>query len=337
MAGMQGDAVRVTARQPFAPGSLLHGIFACACAAAVWLAPLPATVGAAGAQASETPLRGGAPYVPTPWPVVKAMLELAQVGEKDFVIDLGSGDGRVVIEAARTRGARGLGVEIDPDLVEVSNGEARRLGVAARAVFERQDLFETDLSMATVVTLYLLPRLLVELQPRLMRLRPGTRIVSHDFRLGEWKPDATGKVDVPERSFGPPFSTLYLWIVPAFVNGTWEGRFDHRGRPEAWQLDLRQNHQEVSGSVRIGGRSARLDQATLSGDRLAFSAIIDGPGGRMRHGFEGRSIAGELVGMWTMAALRPAARGGVAGTAAPATAPVTARRIEPAGEPPRRR
>jgi SAM-dependent methyltransferase len=315
-------------------------VLGCAFAVLCSLAPWPAAVGDARAQASETPSPGGVPYVPTPWPVVKAMLELAQVGDKDFVIDLGSGDGRVVIEAARTRGARGLGVELDPDLVQVSNDEARRLGVAARAVFERRDLFETDLSPATVVTLYLLPRLLVELQPRLARLRAGTRIVSHDFPLGDWKPDATGKVAVPDRAFGPPFSTLYLWIVPAFVNGTWEGRFDHGGRAETWRLDLRQNYQEVSGSVRIGGASARLEQATLSGDRLVFSAIVDGAGGRRRHAFEGRSVAGELVGLWTVAAVRPAtAAGASASTSAsiPASTPTTARRIEASSEPSRRR
>ncbi|MCE2946938.1 MAG: SAM-dependent methyltransferase [bacterium] len=304
-------------------------------AAVLWVLPLPAMVDAARAQASETPSPGGVPYVPTPWPVVKAMLELAKVGEKDFVIDLGSGDGRVVIEAARSRGARGLGVELDPDLVQVSNDEARRLGVASRALFERRDLFETDLSPATVVTLYLLPRLLVELQPRLLRLRPGTRIVSHDFPLGGWKPDATGKVEVPDRAFGPPFSTLYLWIVPAYVNGLWEGRFEHRGRSETWRLDLRQNHQEVSGSVRIGGASARLAQATLSGDRLAFSAIVDGPGGRLRHAFEGRSVAGELVGLWTVAAVRPAAAD--AAQAAEPAAPTLARRVDPAAQPARQR
>ncbi|MBY0437264.1 MAG: SAM-dependent methyltransferase [Burkholderiales bacterium] len=301
---------------------------AAACAAVAWLglAPLPAVVGSARAQASETPSPGGVPYVPTPWPVVKAMLELAQVGEKDFLIDLGSGDGRVVIEAARTRGARGLGVELDPDLVQVSIDEARRLGVAGRALFERRDLFETDLSPATVVTLYLLPRLLRELQPRLMRLRPGTRIVSHDFGLGDWKPDATVKVDIADRAFGPPFSTLYLWIVPAFVNGTWEGRLDLPGRAETWRLDLRQNHQELAGSLRIGNGRGLLEQPTLSGDRLAFSAIVDGPGGRLRHAFDGRAVAGQLTGTWTVNAVRPAASG--AGPASSVSVHATARRTE---------
>jgi len=325
------SAVRATSVVPAAvtlaaAAAALPATALCLVAALLGLSPLPALVGPARAQASETPSPGGVPYVPTPWPVVKAMLDLAKVDDKDFVIDLGSGDGRVVIEAARSLGARGLGVELDPDLVQLSNDEARRLGVASRAVFERRDLFETDLSRATVVTLYLLPRLLLELQPRLTRLRAGTRIVSHDFPLGDWKPDAIAKVDVVERAFGPPYSTLYLWIVPAFVQGLWEGRFDHRGRVESYRLDLRQDFQALSGTVRVGTRSGRLEQAALSGDRIRFSAIIDAPGGRTRHAFEGRSVAGELVGTWTATPMRPATAGST--PVAPDAAATTARRVE---------
>lgn len=330
MAGMQAGGMRWLTRARFAPRPPRRPALAPSAASLLLLAALagmsllPASVGPAAAQAFETPSPGGVPYVPTPWPVVKAMLGLAKVGPDDFVIDLGSGDGRVVIEAARSLGARGLGVELDPDLVQLSSDEANRLGVGSRAVFERRDLFETDLSPATVVTLYLLPRLLLELQPRLLRLRAGTRIVSHDFPLGDWRPDATAKVDVAERGFGPPFSTLYLWIVPAFVDGTWEGRFDHRGRTESYRLDLRQNFQMLSGSVRVGTRSGPLEQATLSGDRIRLSAIIDGAAGRMRHVFEGRAVAGELVGTWTVSALRAAA----AGTAVAVGAATAARRVE---------
>jgi SAM-dependent methyltransferase len=291
-----------------------------------WLPP-PFLLGGVRAQAFETPSPGGVPYVPTPWPVVKAMLDLAKVGPDDFVVDLGSGDGRVVIEAARSLGARGLGVELDPDLVRLSQDEARRLGVGTRATFERRDLFETDLSLASVVTLYLLPRLLLELQPRLLRLRAGTRIVSHDFPLGDWKPDATVTVDVADRGFGPPYSTLYLWVVPAFVDGTWEGEFDHRGRAESYRLELRQHFQALAGSVRVGGRTGPLEQATLSGDRLRVSAIIEGASGRMRHVFEGRSVSGELVGTWTATALRAAAG---PGTVASGGAATVARRVAPA-------
>ena len=166
------------------------------------------------------------PYVPTPWPVVAAMLELGEVGSRDLLIDLGSGDGRLVIGAARARGARGLGVELDPDLVQVSLSEARRLGVADRVAFLRQDLFDTDITPATVITLYLLPPVMMALRPRLSTaLRPGTRIVSHDFTLGDWSPDRTVKIDVPDKSYGPPYSLLHRWVVPAFVDGRWQGRF----------------------------------------------------------------------------------------------------------------
>ena len=283
----------------------------------LWLAPspVPASLALAQPQPVEADPVAGAPYVPTPWPVVRAMLELARVGDTDFVVDLGSGDGRVVIEAARSRGARGLGVEIDPDLVLSSNDEARQLGLSARVAFERRDLFETDLSPATVVTLYLLPRLLMELQPRLARLRPGTRIVSHDFRLGDWKPDATVKVDVPDRAFGPPFSTVYLWVVPAYVQGTWEGSVADRGRSERFRVDLRQDYQALSGTLRVGARSGPIDRAAIAGDQVTFGARIDGAGGPVRHSFEGRSLAGELVGRWTVEAA-----GRMAGPSAAASA-----------------
>jgi SAM-dependent methyltransferase len=294
----------------------------CALALA-WVQALPA----ARAAAVDEPAQPGAPYVPTPWPVVRAMLDLARVADTDVVVDLGSGDGRVVIEAARSRGARGFGVELDAELVQASNEEARRLGLSDRVRFEQRDLFETDLSSATVVTLYLLPRLLVELQPRLLRLRPGTRIVSHDFRFGDWKPDATGKVEVPVRAFGPPWSTVYLWIVPAYVDGAWEGGVEDRGRVQRFRADLRQDYQSLSGTLRIGARSARIEHATLSGDRIRFAARFDGPGGAVRHAFDGRSVGGELVGEWS---IEPAGRA-AGGAIAPApTLPVVARRPDPA-------
>lgn len=336
MAGMESDTVRGTA-----PDRGMRRRLSAAAAAAFagmpWLSPLPVPAGLARAQPVEAAPVAGAPYVPTPWPVVRAMLELARVGGTDFVVDLGSGDGRVVIEAARSRGARGLGVEIDPDLVQASNDEARQLGLSARVAFERRDLFETDLSPATVVTLYLLPRLLRELQPRLARLRPGTRIVSHDFRLGEWKPDATVKVDVPDRAFGPPFSTVYLWVVPAYVHGSWEGSVAERGRSERFRADLRQDYQALSGTLRVGARSAPLDRAAIAGDQVSFSARLDGPGGPVRHSFEGRSVAGELVGQWSVE-LAGRAAGPAAGASSQAVTPVatTARRADASAAPGRR-
>jgi SAM-dependent methyltransferase len=154
------------------------------------------------------------PFIVTPDHVTLAMLELAGVGPRDMVIDLGSGDGRIVITAARRFGARGLGVEIVPDLVRVSRENARRAGVADRVEFRQQDLFETDLSAATVITMYLLPEVNLRLRPRLQKLAPGTRIVSHDWNMGDWEPDRIVVVPAPEKPVGrEKVSRLYLWVV----------------------------------------------------------------------------------------------------------------------------
>jgi tRNA A58 N-methylase Trm61 len=142
------------------------------------------------------------------------MLRLAKVGPRDHVVDLGSGDGRIVILAAKRFGATGVGVEIVPDLVKQSIENARKAGVADRAQFRVQDLFETDLSKATVITMYLLPQVNLQLRPRLQALKPGTRIVSHDWDMGDWKPDATVEVDVPDKKVGlEKKSRIHLWVV----------------------------------------------------------------------------------------------------------------------------
>ena len=175
--------------------------FAWAC---VWVA--------AAAVAQDTDV----PFVVTPDNVTREMLRLADVKPGDFVIDLGSGDGRIVIVAARQFGARGLGVEIVPELVEQSRDNARRAGVADRVEFRVQDLFATDLSKATVITMYLLPEVNLQLRPRLLVLKPGTRIVSHDWDMGDWVPDRVITVEAPDKPIGrEKVSRLYLWTVPA--------------------------------------------------------------------------------------------------------------------------
>jgi SAM-dependent methyltransferase len=168
-----------------------------------------------GAVACAAAAQDEVPFITTPDHVTVEMLKLAGVGPNDFVIDLGSGDGRIVITAAKLYGARGLGVDIVPELVERSRDAARRAGVAERVEFRVQDLFETDLSRATVVTLYLLPEVNLKLRPRLQALAPGTRIVSHDWDMGDWKPDRTVVVDVPDKAVGrEKLSRLHLWTVP---------------------------------------------------------------------------------------------------------------------------
>jgi SAM-dependent methyltransferase len=155
------------------------------------------------------------PFITSPDNVTLEMLRLANVGPGDHVIDLGSGDGRIVILAARRFGATGLGVEIDPRLVEESRRNAREAGVADRVEFREQDLFQTDLGKATVITMYLLPEVNLQLRPRLQALKPGTRIVSHDWDLGDWKPDQTSLVPVPDKQVGLERSSrVHLWVVP---------------------------------------------------------------------------------------------------------------------------
>ena len=186
------------------------------------------------------------PFITTPDEVTITMLRMAAVTPRDFVIDLGSGDGRIVITAARRYGARGLGVEIVPDLVEKSRENARRAGVADRALFREQDLFKTDLTAASVVTMYLLPEVNLQLRPALLALRPGTRIVSHDWDMGDWKPDRTETIDVPDKTIGlEKKSRVHLWTVPARVDGLWCGP---KSKPGG--LAIRQSFQ--SAAARLG-------------------------------------------------------------------------------------
>ncbi len=162
------------------------------------------------------------PFITTPDRVTRAMLALADVKASDFVLDLGSGDGRIVITAAKVHGARGMGVEIVPDLVARSVANARAVGVSERASFRTQDLFATDLSVASVITMYLLPEFNMRLRPRLLALKPGTRVVSHDWDMGEWAPDKTIELDVPDKAIGrEKKSRLHLWVVPAAFQGLW--------------------------------------------------------------------------------------------------------------------
>jgi SAM-dependent methyltransferase len=182
------------------------------------LVALVASVGLAGAVQGQDEV----PFITTPHQVTLSMHELARVGPADHVIDLGSGDGRIVITAAKRFGARGLGVEIVPELVKKSRDLARLAGVHERVEFREQDLFATDLGRASVVTMYLLPAVNMQLRPRLLALAPGTRIVSHDWDLGDWLPERTLTVDVPDKAVGrEKLSRIHLWIVPAAVHGTW--------------------------------------------------------------------------------------------------------------------
>lgn len=237
------------------------------------------------------------PYVPTPQDVVEKMLEIAKVGPNDYVIDLGSGDGRIVITAARKFGARGFGVDLNPERIRESNENARKAGVTDRVSFQQRDLFETDLGEATVITLYLLPRVNLELRPKLLQLRPGTRIVSHDFSMEDWKPDLHVTVESKERYGGAGGkSDIYFWIVPAQVAGTWRWELSLAGKTHAYEVALDQKFQVVSGSARVDGRAAKLQRARLSGAdiQLVFTSELSGT--PVRHELEGKVQGDTIVG-----------------------------------------
>ena len=203
-------------------------------------------------------------FIPTPEAVGIEMLRLAAVTPQDVVFDLGSGDGRLVIAAARDFGARGVGVEIDAELVKRSRDAAYGAGVAERASFLWQDLFVTDLRPATVVTLYLRDDVNLRLRPKLLgELAPGSRVVSHDFDMGDWRPDRVLRVRGPDRNH-----RLFLWIVPAPVAGAWRVRLGDRNA----SLTLTQRYQMLGGTLALEGRELPVTGGRLSGDRVAFTA-----------------------------------------------------------------
>ena len=232
------------------------------------LLPLTLALGLAAAPAAAQ-LTEEVPFITTPDSVTLALLQLAQVGARDHVIDLGSGDGRIVITAARRFGASGLGVEIVPDLVARSQAAARQAGVAERVSFREQDLFKTDLSAATVITMYLLPEVNLALRPALLQLKPGTRVVSHDWDMGDWMPDETLTMDVPDKQIGrEKKSRLHRWVVPARAEGLWCG-------PGGAQLRVTQRYQLVQAQWRSGEREWAL-QGRLDGRRLRLVGAAPG-------------------------------------------------------------
>jgi precorrin-6B methylase 2 len=211
-----------------------------------------------------------APYVPTAPSVVERMLEVAKVGPQDFVIDLGSGDGRINITAAQTRGARGLGIEIDPELIAKARANANAAGVSDRVSFVAADLFTADLSQATVVTIYLLKRATMKLRDRLFELRPGTRIVSHAASMGEWRADHFEMLDVKDkvRPDAPNKTYLHYWVVPAKVGGSWRWSVTTPEGAQECELRLVQQFQALSGSLRIGDKDYTIEEGKLEGDRI---------------------------------------------------------------------
>ena len=220
-----------------------------------------------------------APYVETSYEVVDAMLAMAEVGPDDRVVDLGSGDGRILIAAARSHGAQGLGVDIDPRRIRESTENARAAGVAHRVEFRREDLFETPIDEADVLTLYLLPEINIRLRPRILsEMRPGTRVVSNKYDMGDWRPDLRQRIGS---------DIIHMWIVPARVTGRWTLTDGNRRA----LLDIEQSYQVLRGTVTVDGRAARIEQGQVNGARIRFVADLGGG----RRAYEGQVEGDRIV------------------------------------------
>ncbi len=225
---------------------------------------LVAPTDAGSASATYEPKRGQAGkdvvWIPTPQELVDEMLRMAEITPQDYLVDLGSGDGRTVITAAQ-RGTRAHGIEFNPDMVELSRRAAREAGVADRATFVQGDIFESDFSDATVVTLFLLPDLNLRLRPALLEMKPGTRVVSNSFDMGDWEPDETADGGADCRSY----CRAYKWIVPAKVEGRWK-------LDDGALLVLEQRFQKLGGHLAIDGMQHPVSDAAMRGTQIAFSA-----------------------------------------------------------------
>jgi hypothetical protein len=261
----------------------------------LWIICGTALCAALAAQAQDF---GDVPYVQTPQNVVDKILDVARVTAKDFVIDLGSGDGRIVITAAKKHGARGFGVDLDPRLVALANRRAAQAGVADRAKFYAQDLFETDLSKATVITMYLLPEVNLMLRAKLLKtLDPGTRIVSHDWDMGDWQPDEEHVVDAPNKPVGrDKKSRILYWVIPAQASGVWMWRQGEGGAARDVVLDVNQNYQKIEGTVTSGGAKARMEDAKLLGTHVSFAYTMPSAGEPVRYAYSGTIVSNEIDG-----------------------------------------
>jgi len=253
----------------------------------------------AGVIATVTPLRaqtgvGDVVYVPTPQIVVDEMLSMAKVNKADYLIDLGSGDGRFVITAAKKHGAKALGVDLDTFLLKIANENARKENVADRVTFREQNLFETDFSAATVVSTYLLPEMNLRLRPKILSLKPGTRVVAHDYSMGEWYPDEQKTLVVPEKKVGNPgISYVYFWVVPALAAGQWQSTINVGGKDVPYEFNMEQFFQNIDGDARAGGTALEV-RGKMIGEQIRFT--LTGKSGQKveRHEFQGQ-LAGETI------------------------------------------
>jgi len=255
---------------------------------------LPLAVLAADKPAAKPPIDAG-PYVPSPQSVVADMLKLADIGPQDFVIDLGSGDGRIVLTAAKVFGASGFGVEIKDELVKLSNEAAKTEGVADRVKFVKADLFKTDISKATVLTMYLLPNTVNMLKDKLLtELKPGTKVLSHDYPLAGWLPEQYVQWDLEDKVqiSGVTTTLIYLYLVPARVEGRWSASVPASVGKGALSLSLKQQITRVSGSGRLDGKEVVLEDLKLKGEQISFG--LAGKKALFTGTVKGDAIAGEV-------------------------------------------
>lgn len=241
-----------------------------------------------GALAQERPL--DVPYVPSRPEVVEEMLRMARVTKEDILYDLGCGDGRIVITAARLYGTRGVGIDIDPDRIRESIDNATQAGVTHLVKFIEQDLFEADFHEATVVSLYLLTSVNLRLRPRLLaQLKPGTRVVSHNYGMDTWKPDQSSVVMVNDMAHD-----VYLWIVPANVSGIWEWSWPDVFPQKSGRLELEQLFQYPQGKMKIGDEELLLKDISLEGENFRFTVEKEEGEGTTRMTFIGR-VKGNVI------------------------------------------
>jgi SAM-dependent methyltransferase len=248
---------------------------------------------------------GKLPYVPTPQKVVDEMINLANVTDSDFVIDLGSGDGRTVITAAK-HGAKGFGVDIDPRLVSLGNKNARSEGVADRVQFFERDMFKTDIAKASVLFLYVLPDFMTKLRPKVLaELRPGARIVAHDYHMDDWHPDEMITLTVPEKVpiNGTDKAYVYLWIIPAEVKGPWRLFFDTAGKTQQLNVTFEQEYQMLSATGEHAGKPMAVENTTLRGDEISFTLNFGAMSYKLQgkvagDKIEGKAVAGKEVVKW---------------------------------------
>ncbi len=237
---------------------------------------------------------GDVVYVPTPQLTVDEMLIMAKMNQSDYLIDLGSGDGRFVITAAKKYGAKALGVDLDTYLLKVANENARKEGVTDRVTFREQNLFETELTGATVVSTYLLPEMNLKLRSKILKLKPGTRVVAHDYSMGDWYPDEQKTLVVPEKKVGNAgISYIFGWTVPALVAGKWQSTISVGGKDVPYEFDMEQFFQNIDGGASAGGARAEI-RGKMVGEQVRFSLTSKGGQKIDRHEFQGQ-LAGDAI------------------------------------------